>query len=257
MLINKYINWSELMKKIKFLALVAAVIAAVLLYNFLNTLDEKASVEVVKTGVVIASANIPPNTPITDDMLEIKQLPVEAAHTEAVVNEAAAIGKFSKYEIMAGEQVLYTKLISPEGGGGDGTLAYEIKPGMRAISIGVGNLSGLVGMIRPHNTVDVIAQLAREEKQADGEDKTIDYTTMIAENVKVLAVDDVISQEGKKINTETGAAYTSVTLQVTTHQAMELNMSEYKGQLRLILRSPLDEELVKPSTIKFDDIIIN
>ena len=245
------------MKKIKFLALVAAVIAAVLLYNFLNTLDEKASVEVVKTGVVTASVNIPPNTPITDDMLDIKQLPVEAVHAEAVINEAAAIGKFSKYEIMAGEQVLYTKLISPEGGGGDGTLAYEIKPGMRAISIGVGNLSGLVGMIRPHNTVDIIAQLAKEEKQPDGEEKTIDYTTMIAENIKVLAVDDVISQEGKSKNSETGTSYTSVTLQVTAHQAMELNMSEYKGQLRLILRSPLDEDIVKPPTIKFDDIIIN
>ena len=245
------------MKKIKFLALVAAVIAAVLLYNFLNTLDEKASVEVVKTGVVTASVNIPPNTPITDDMLDMKQLPVEAVHAEAVVNEAAAIGKFSKYEIMAGEQVLYTKLISPEGGGGDGTLAYEIKPGMRAISIGVGNLSGLVGMIRPHNTVDIIAQLAKEEKQPDGEEKTIDYTTMIAENIKVLAVDDVISQEGKSKNSETGTSYTSVTLQVTAHQAMELNMSEYKGQLRLILRSPLDEDIVKPPTIKFDDIIIN
>ena len=245
------------MKKIKFLALVAAVIAAVLLYNFLNTLDEKASVEVVKTGVVTASVNIPPNTPITDDMLDIKQLPVEAVHAEAVINEAAAIGKFSKYEIMAGEQVLYTKLISPEGGGGDGTLAYEIKPGMRAISIGVGNLSGLVGMIRPHNTVDIIAQLAKEEKQPDGEEKTIDYTTMIAENIKVLAVDDVISQEGKTKNSETGTSYTSVTLQVTAHQAMELNMSEYKGQLRLILRSPLDEDIVKPPTIKFDDIIIN
>ncbi|HBC32342.1 MAG TPA: Flp pilus assembly protein CpaB [Clostridiales bacterium] len=245
------------MKKIKFLALVAAVIAAVLLYNFLNTLDEKASVEVVKTGVVTASVNIPPNTPITDDMLDIKQLPVEAVHAEAVINEAAAIGKFSKYEIMAGEQVLYTKLISPEGGGGDGTLAYEIKPGMRAISIGVGNLSGLVGMIRPHNTVDIIAQLAKEEKQPDGEEKTIDYTTMIAENIKVLAVDDVISQEGKSKNSETGTSYTSVTLQVTVHQAMELNMSEYKGQLRLILRSPLDEDIVKPPTIKFDDIIIN
>ena len=245
------------MKKIKFLALVAAVIAAVLLYNFLNTLDEKASVEVVKTGVVTASVNIPPNTPITDDMLDMKQLPVEAVHAEAVINEAAAIGKFSKYEIMAGEQVLYTKLISPEGGGGDGTLAYEIKPGMRAISIGVGNLSGLVGMIRPHNTVDIIAQLAKEEKQPDGEEKTIDYTTMIAENIKVLAVDDVISQEGKSKNSETGTSYTSVTLQVTVHQAMELNMSEYKGQLRLILRSPLDEDIVKPPTIKFDDIIIN
>lgn len=246
------------MKKIKILAFVAAVIAAVLLYNFLNTLDKKATVvEVKKTPVLTASVNIPANTPITDDMVDIIQLPVEAAHAEAVVNEAAALGKFSKYEITAGEQVLYTKLISPEGGGGDGTLAYEIKPGMRAISIGVGNLSGLVGMIKPHNTVDIIAQFQKPEKQPEGEDKIIDYTTMIAENIKVLAVDDVISQEGKKINTETGTAYTSVTLQVTVQQAMELNMSEYKGQLRLLLRSPLDEGIVNPPTIKFDDIIIN
>lgn len=246
------------MKKIKILAFVAAVIAAVLLYNFLNTLDNKATtVEVVKTGVLTASVNIPPHTPITADMVDIIQLPVEAAHAEAVVNEAAAVGKFSKYEITAGEQVLYTKLISPEGGGGDGTLAYEIKPGMRAISIGVGNLSGLVGMIKPQNTVDIIAQFQKTENQPEGEDKIIDYTTMIAENIKVLAVDDVISQEGKKINTETGTAYTSVTLQVTVQQAMELNMSEYKGQLRLLLRSPLDEGIVNPPTIKFDDIIIN
>lgn len=245
------------MRKIKVLALVVAVVAAVLLYNYLNALDEKANVEVIKTGVLTASVNILPNTPITDEMVDIIQLPVEAAHPEAVVNEAAAIGKFSKYEITAGEQVLYTKLISPEGGGGDGTLAYEIKPGMRAISIGVGNLSGLVGMIKPQNTVDIIAQFQKTENQSDGEDKIIDYTTMLAENIKVLAVDDVISQEGKKVNTETGTAYTSITLQVTVYQAMELNMSEYKGQLRLILRSPLDEDIVGPPSIQFDDIIIN
>lgn len=245
------------MKKVKILAFVTAVIAAVLLYNFLNTLDEKASVEVVKTGVLTASINIPPNTPITAEMVELSEIPVEAAHKEAFLNETAAIGKFSKYEITAGEQVLSTKLISPEGGGGDGTLAYEIKPGMRAISIGVGNLSGLVGMIKPKNTVDVIAQFQRPEKQPDGAEKVIDYTTMIAENITVLAVDNVLSQEGKIINPETGLAYTSVTLQVTVAQAMELNMAEYKGQLRLILRSPLDDGIVSPKTIKFDDIIIN
>ncbi len=245
------------MKKVKILALVTAVIAAVLLYNFLNSLGEKASVEVVKTGVLTASINIPPNTTITAEMVEISEIPAEAAHKEAVLNETAAVGKFSKYEITAGEQVLSTKLISPEGGGGDGTLAYEIKPGMRAISIGVGNLSGLVGMIKPKNTVDIIAQFQKTEKQPDGGEKVIDYTTMLAENITVLAVDDVLSQEGKTINPETGLAYTSVTLQVTTTQAMELSMGEYKGQLRLILRSPLDDVIISPKTIKFDDIIIN
>lgn len=244
------------MKKVKILAFVTAVIAAVLLYNFLNSLGDKASVEIVRTGVLTASINIPPNTLITTEMVEISEIPMEAAHNEAVLNEAAAIGKFSKYEITAGEQVLSTKLISPDGGGGDGTLAYEIKPGMRAISIGVGNLSGLVGMIKPKNTVDIIVQYQKPEKQPDGSEKVLDFTTMLAENITVLTVDDVLSQEGKAINPETGVAYTSVTLQVTSKQAMELNMAEYKGQLRLILRSPLDENIVAPKTIKFDDIII-
>ena len=62
------------MKKVKFLAFLTAVIAAVLLYFYLNSLNEKL-MSSEKTGVVIASVNIPPNTPITDDMLEIKQLP--------------------------------------------------------------------------------------------------------------------------------------------------------------------------------------
>lgn len=247
------------MKKVKVLALVTAVIAAVLLYNFLNSVSDKAEkeAEVVKTGVLTASVNILPNTTITEDMVEITQIPLEAVHAEAVVNEAAAVGKFSKYEITAGEQVLSSKLISPDGGGGDGTLAYAIKPGMRAISIGVGNLSGLVGMIKPQNTVDIVVQFQKPEKQATGEEKVIDYTTMIAENIKVLAVDDVLSQEGKTVNPETGTTYTSVTLQVTPEQAMELSMSEYKGQIRLILRSPLDNELTNQPTIKYDDIIIN
>lgn len=245
------------MKKVKVLAFVTAVITAILLYNFLNSLSEEASVEIVKTGVLTAAVNITPNTPITNDMVKIIEIPVEAVHSDAVTNEVAAIGKFSKYEITAGEQILLSKLISPEGGTGDGTLAYSIKKGMRAITIGVGSLTGLSGMVKPTNTVDVIAQLDRIEKNEYGEDKTVSYTTMIAENIKVLAVDDTLTLEGKEVNPETGMSYSSVTLQVTVGQAMELSMAEYKGHLRLLLRSPLDEGIVSPPTIKFDHIIIN
>lgn len=252
------------MKKVKVLALVTAVIAAVLLYSYLNSLSEKATVEVVKTGVLTASVNIPPNVPITVDMVEISQMPVEAVHKEAVVNENAVIGKFSKYEITAGEQILSSKLISPEGGGGDGTLAYEIAPGMRAISVDVGNLSGLVGMLRPKNTVDILLQYQEEKEDPsapNGEAKKMeDFTAMIAENITILAVDDVLVQEGKAKDPETGVSYTTITLQVTPRQAMDISMSEVKGRLRMILRSPLDKEmtgLTETKSIVFDDVVIN
>ncbi|HBC32330.1 MAG TPA: Flp pilus assembly protein CpaB [Clostridiales bacterium] len=250
------------MKKVKVLALVTAVIAAVLLYNYLNMLNERAAVvEVIKTGVLTASENIPPNTTITADMVELKELPVEAVHKEAMTNINAAVGKFSKYEITAGEQVLSTKLISPDGGGGDGTLAYEIAPGMRAISVDVGNLSGLVGMLRPKNTVDILLQYQEEkEDAAEGEEKEMeDFTAMIAENITILAVDDVLSQDGKPKNPETGVSYTTITLQVTPREAMDISMSEVKGNLRMILRSPLDKEMTglpETKSIIFDDVVV-
>lgn len=244
------------MKKVKILALISAIIAAVLIYNFLNTLNKPANVEATKVVVIIASVNISPNAIITQDMLKMKELPLESVHVDAIKDINAALGRISSSEIIAGEQILSSKLISAEGGSGNGTLAYDIKKGTRAITISVGNLSGLVGMIKPKNTVDIIAQFQKTEKQTGGEDKTIDYTTMIAENITVLAVDNVLSQEGKTPNEE-GVAYTSITLQVTPMQAMELSMSEFKGQLRLILRSPLDNSITKLPSITFEDVIIN
>ena len=244
------------MKKVKILALISAVIVAFLLYNFLITLSEPASVEVLKTVVITASVDIAPNTIITEDMLKTTELPVEAVHVDAIGETILAIGKVSSSEIMAGEQILSSKLISVEGGSGNGTLAYEIKKGTRAITIGVGNLSGLAGMIKPKNTVDVIAQFEKADPLAVGDEKTKYYTTMLAENVTVLAVDNVISQDGK-VPDENGETYTSVTLQVTSVQAMEISMSEYKGQLRLILRSPLDDSITSLPSITYDDIIIN
>lgn len=244
------------MKKVKILALISAVITAVLLYNFLTTLSEPAQVEVIKSVVITASVNIQPNTLITQDMLKTTKFSVEAIHVDAIKETKLAIGKVSSSEIMAGEQILSSKLISAEGGNGNGTLAYEIKKGTRAITIGVGNLSGLAGMIKPKNTVDIIAQLQKTPAQPNGEEKAMDYTTMLAENITVLAVDNVLSQDGKSSN-EDGVAYTSITLQVTPKQAMKISLSEYKGQLRLILRSPLDDNITSLPSITFDDLIIN
>lgn len=238
------------MKKVKIIALISAVIVAVLLYNFLNNVSKTASVDVSKIGVITASVNIPANTPITEDMLTVSELPLKAVENDSIKAKEAALGKVSSSELLAGNQILSTQLISADGGSGNGTLAYEIKPGMRAMSIGVSNLSGLVGMIKPKNTVDIIAQTQKIENE-----KVTDYTVMLAENITVLAVDNVMSKEGKAPNEE-GIAYTTVTLQVSPKQALDINMAEAKGALRLILRSPLDQDLSGLKSITFDNIIL-
>ena len=77
---------------------------------------------------------------------------------------------------------------------------------------------------------------------------------MILENISVLAVDNVLSQDGK-LNSNP-PTYTTITLQVTPDQAMKLNMAQFEGQLRAILRSPLDDKVINPKALTLDDILV-
>ena len=80
---------------------------------------------------------------------------------------------------------------------------------------------------------------------------------MVAENVKVLAVDSVMAKSGKQPAEDgTVSPYTSITLQVTPQQAMKLGMTEYQGALRAILRSPLDDKLTNQPSVTFESVVV-
>jgi len=239
------------MKKVRILALVFAVITGILLYRFLDNVSKPVAVEIIKTSVVVAALDIPQNTPITTDMIQLTQVPEESAHNLAVKDISEVVGKVSSSVIIQGEQVLSSKLITP--GEGNGTLAYKINEGMRAITVGVNNLTGLSDMIIPENRVDIIGQYTVEvDVPGEEETKTIDYTTMLLENVRVLAVDAQMTEQDKAASEE---AYVSLTLEVTPLEAMEVSMTEYKGALRAILRSPLDEGTTALPALVIDDVI--
>ncbi len=240
------------MKKVKLIAIVSALIVAVLIYNFLNELSKPTIVEITKTKVVVATQDILPNIPITADMLKVAEIPEEAVHLQSVKNSEEVVGKVTSSKIISGEQILSSKLITPGESTPNGTLAYSIEPGMRAITIAVSNITGLSNMIVPENKVDIIGQYKVSVPQPNGEEKDIDYSVMLLENVKVLAVDGSKTEQEKEVSE---AAYTSITLQVTPLQAIETSMSEFKGQLRAILRSPLDEGTTSLPALTVDKII--
>ena len=241
------------MKKVKVLAIVSALATAALLFLFLSSLSQPTAT--VTASILVAASDIPENTPITESMIKTSEIPVEAVVAGALTDKSEVIGKISNTVIYSGEQLLGAKLISTGESGGE-TLAYAIEPGMRAISIAVDESSGLAYMIIPGNNVDIIAEFVNTTASAaDGSTSVKEtYTTMILENVTVLAVDNVFSKEGK-VSSDT-QAYTTLTLQVTPEQAMELSAAQFDGQLRAILRSPVDDKITHQPSLTLGDVMV-
>ena len=234
------------MKKVKIMALLSAVITAVLFFFFLNSLLNRSDGEF--RSVITAAQDIPPNTSITSEMILSKDLPLEAVLPGSISNEDALIGMVSKSEILTGEQILNGKLVKA-GDSSNGTLAYAIEPGMRAITISVDVNTGLSGMLKPKDHIDLLGEF---EYQPSGQEAKA-YTSIVAENIKILAVDSVLTEQGKT----DGSGYASITLEVTPKQAMEISMGVYKGQLRALLRSPLDKDNTNLPNITIDNVLTN
>lgn len=240
------------MKGVKILAVVSAVATALLLYLFLGSLSHPAATSTM--SVIVAASDIPANTPITNEMIKTAELPAGSVVAGALTDSAKVVGKIASAEIFLGEQLLEAKLVSM-GESGNKTLAYAIEPGMRAITIPVDETSGLAYMITPGNNVDIIGEFVSTETSADGSTSSKkSYTTMVLENVAVLAVDNVFSENGKADSD--APAYTTLTLQVTPKQAMILSTAQFEGQIRAILRSPVDDEVTNQPSLTLGDVMV-
>ena len=239
------------MKRVRILALIAAVVAGIAIFIFLRSLNKP--VEIPKSNVVVAAMDIPENTAIAEEMVKVISLPNEAVLANAVDDASLVVGKVFTSDMYTGEQIISDRLVEV-GEYSGGTLAYTINPGMRAITISVSETTGLIGMIKPEDNVDIIAQFDSETKTAnpDGstETKTESKAKILIQNIKVLAVDKAMNKEGKK----DGENYTTITLEVTPDQALKVSFSENSGMLRAILRSPLDEGVAAVPSVMLDDV---
>ena len=230
------------MKKVKILAILAGGIAAILIFVLLSSIIKFGGADT--SAIVTASTTIPANTMITENMLAISNIPTDAVLPGALTSISEAVGKTIKADLYMGEQVISEKLISP-GDASNSTLAYAIKKGMRAITIAVDPTTGVAGMIHPQDKIDLIGEF-------DYNGKTV--TDLVEENISVLAVDNNRSSNAI-IGDGTMGAYTTVTLEVTPKQAMEISSAARNGTLRTVLRSPLDTKILKSKSITISKVL--
>lgn len=238
------------MKKVKLLALVMAIVTAGSLFWYLSSIGDKVE-DVKTTKVVIAAEDIPENTEITSEMLTTVDIPVENILAETYDDPSLIIGMAARVDILTGEQIINSRLVEI-GTSTGGTLAYSITPGMRAITIAVSDVTGLKSLIRPGDYVDIIAEYI------DSND--IPTEKLLLQNILVLATDQVLSDSGSNSVSESASEadateYTTLTLEVTTEQALEVSYSENNGILRAILRSPIDKDDIQSEDVTVSNIL--
>jgi pilus assembly protein CpaB len=122
------------------------------------------------------------------------------------------------------EPVLSARLATPQSGGGAG-----VPIGMRAVSIHLTDSSGVLGLLRGGQRVDVQVVTARANKPEETEVRTA------LENLAVLSV--IMQPE----QSSQGPSLPVVTLLAKPADVDVLAAADSGGRVRLSLRNPLDE----------------
>jgi DNA-binding NarL/FixJ family response regulator len=112
-------------------------------------------------------------------------------------------------------------------------LAYAISNGMRAMAVNVDEASGVAGLIKVGDRVDIIAKLNGEEGSMPPR------TVVVLQGVNVLAIGS--SLENAKPDSKEKPLVKTVTLAVTLEDSLRLKTAVEGGKISLILRAPSDK----------------
>ena len=189
-------------------------------------------------AVLVAAANLPTGLFIKEEHLRWQAWPSDAVDPNYLMQEktdlATVVGSVVRRGIAAGEPIVAGKVVKP---GDRGFLAAVLKPGMRAITFGISETSGLAGMVFPGDRVDMLLthELPGTEGQ-EGEGRRASETVL--ENVRVLAIGQRLDDQA-----EAPVEGKTATIEVTPKQAEMVAVLVDLGRISLALRSLADEQV--------------
>jgi Flp pilus assembly protein CpaB len=136
-------------------------------------------------------------------------------------------GDVLRHAVSAGMPLGASDVISPDA---PGFLAAALKPGMRATSVAIDDVSGNAGLIQPGDYVDVLLT-----QQLGGSLREVESETVVS-RVRILAVGSAF-QRPKEDAAEPKTRARTVTFEVTPHTAEVIAVATHLGSLSLALRS--------------------
>ena len=106
--------------------------------------------------VIVARADLEEGTTVTTDHLSLRPIPKKFVQPFATSRASDLVGRVTLAPIAEGEQFLKNKVREPHEVAKGETLSKLTPKGYRAITLGMDELRGVGGFVRPGDTVDIL-----------------------------------------------------------------------------------------------------
>jgi len=191
-----------------------------------------------EVSVLTASADLPAGLLIREADLLWKAYRADNVPRGALVQDtpqAELRGALVRKPIEAGSVLTATDFIRSDA---PGFLAAVLKPGMRAVSVPIDDVSGNAGLIQPGDSVDLILTQRLDRSLAvDGVKRNNSVVSeTVVQKARVIAVGTSFQANESKTSSRSGRART-VTLEVDPKAAEAVTVAAELGSLSLALRS--------------------
>ncbi len=213
-------------------AILMGLVTTFLFYQYMERFDAEAAADAKTVQVVAVKEPVGKDVILTEKVLKMVEVPQEAVHPNALSSLADAAGKATISRLETDEVVLSHHLRATA----DESLivSRKVTPGKQAVSIGVNFVQSVSNLIEPEDDVDVIWTEVKKE----GEEQTVTSKLLLG-NKRVLAVGRKMEEtkEGEEY-----AEYTSITLELTSDEAVKLVNAGEQGPLHITLHSRINDE---------------
>jgi pilus assembly protein CpaB len=249
--------------KTLWISVASALFAVFLLYSWMQEKNKEVTIKFGKRKtVVVAKKDINEMYPMDETLVEVKEIPEEFVAPQAITDPAELRGYVALAPIMAGEQILRTKISQP---GSLTGLSYQVSPGKRAVTIPIDAMRGVAKLLKPGDRVDMIASVTSGAGQNQKRE-----IKAIMQNVIILATgtnvqnslpaDYELDKSGtnyliKSLTKNTN--YDSITVEASPAVAQKLIyiLATNPGDLFMTLRNPSDTGAIGKLTTSVEDVL--
>ncbi|PDT76903.1 Flp pilus assembly protein CpaB [Bradyrhizobium sp. C9] len=201
---------------------------------------EKPSAAPATVGYFVTTRALSKGTLARDEDFAVRQAAPNRVPAGAILetpdSKAGLPGSLVRKFVEAGSAITLEDILRPKD---RGFLASVLAPDSRAISIKVDEETGVSGLIRPGDNVDVV--LTQVFEKANNVVRRAVSETVLS-NVRVIAIDQEIAQGGRPVsNVVVGKTAQTVSLELKPDQVKKVSVAKQLGTLSLVVRAAAEQ----------------